>query len=673
MINKNLVKAVLFCLIGEIPCYLHAQEKMPVKFGKVTPDDFKATGAALDTGAEAVIIADFGNSSIEGNNRGDWELTFKRSRRIRILKRTGFEAATVSIPLYVSGSDAEKVVGLKAATYVFKDGKVIETKLDSKSIFIDKVSKSRMVEKFTFPALEEGAILEYSYSLISPFVRGLQPWEFQGAYPCLWSEYDVDMPNFLKYVTMAKGYLPFKVNTNDSHMQTFHVTDPGGATRDDHYTFDDEVHSHRWVMVNVPAMKTERFTTTVDNYVSKVEFQLSGYQYPGGIYHNMTDSWTKLSDELMKADYFGGDLAKGNSWMDDDVKSATKGAGNAMEKAEGIYAFVRDNFTSTSHSGLVLSDGLRTAYKNRSGNVADVNLVLTAMLIHAGFNAVPVILSTRSNGTANPLYPMVSDYNYVICEVTIDSKRYNLDASERWLGFGRLPERCYNGGARIIDIEKPYLVPLSADSLEEASVTLAIVSNDEKGGLTARFRTVPGNQGAEEVRQEVKEHGQDAYLKKIQSSYSGDATVSNLELDSLRKPDEPLSITYDLHLTPDATTDVIYFNPMLGEGTKENPFKAAVRTYPVEMPYAMDESYILTMDIPTGYVVDELPKSAKVTFNGEEGFFEYLMAKTDQQVQFRTRIKLRKANFTPEDYDPLREFFGYIVKKQSEQIVFKKK
>jgi hypothetical protein len=39
----------------------------------------------------------------------------------------------------------------------------------------------------------------------------------------------------------------------------------------------------------------------------------------------------------------------------------------------------------------------------------------------------------------------------------------------------------------------------------------------------------------------------------------------------------------------------------------------------------------------------------------------------------RSRIKLTKANFKPEDYGTLREFFAFIVKKQSEQIVFKKK
>ena len=375
----------------------------------------------------------------------------------------------------------------------------------------------------------------------------------------------------------------------------------------------------------------------------------------------------------MKAEEFGGDLAKGNGWMDDDLKTITKGAGSDLEKAQKIYAYVRDNFTCSSHGNLYLSNPLKTVYKNKSGNEADLNLLLTAMLVHAGLSADPIILSTRNNGFTHPFYPLLTRYNYVISQVTIDSVNYRLDASEPWVGFGQLPKRCYNGTGRVVNKEKPFIANLSADSLMEGNVTLAIIGNDEKGGLTARIQNKPGYQELEDLRQDIKEHGQQAYLKKLQTAYSGDATVANLEIDSVLQPDQPLNVAYDVHLTPDPSSDQYYFNPILAGGFKENPFKAAVRTYPVEMPYAMDETYTMMMDIPAGYVVDELPKSAKVSYNTDEGFFEYLMIKSDQQIQFRTRIKLKKANFTPEDYGTLRDFFAYIVKKQGEQIVFKKK
>jgi hypothetical protein len=224
-----------------------------------------------------------------------------------------------------------------------------------------------------------------------------------------------------------------------------------------------------------------------------------------------------------------------------------------------------------------------------------------------------------------------------------------------------------------VDKEDPYLIPLSADSLTEGNITLVIVNNDEKGGLIARVQSMPGTQESEEMRQDVKEHGQLAYLKKLQTAFGGDATVANLEMDSVLQPDRPLNIGYDVHLTPDSSSDQYYFNPILTGELKENPFKAAVRTYPVEMPHAMDETYSLMMDIPAGYVVDELPKSVKVLYNTDEGFFEYLMTKSAEQIQFRTRIRLMKATYKPEDYSTLRDFFNFIVKKQGEQIVFKKK
>jgi len=78
------------------------------------------------------------------------------------------------------------------------------------------------------------------------------------------------------------------------------------------------------------------------------------------------------------------------------------------------------------------------------------------------------------------------------------------------------------------------------------------------------------------------------------------------------------------------------------------------------------------MDIPTGYKVDELPKSARVTLNGSDGMFEYLIQQDGDHVQLRCRTKLNKATFEPEDYETLRNFFAFIVEKQGEQIVFKK-
>jgi hypothetical protein len=72
-------------------------------------------------------------------------------------------------------------------------------------------------------------------------------------------------------------------------------------------------------------------------------------------------------------------------------------------------------------------------------------------------------------------------------------------------------------------------------------------------------------------------------------------------------------------------------------------------------------------------MIDELPKPAKVSFNEDEGFFEYLIQANQQSIQLRSRISLPKVFYPAEDYQSLRDFYTFIVAKYSEQIVFKKK
>jgi hypothetical protein len=106
---------------------------------------------------------------------------------------------------------------------------------------------------------------------------------------------------------------------------------------------------------------------------------------------------------------------------------------------------------------------------------------------------------------------------------------------------------------------------------------------------------------------------------------------------------------------------------------KENPLKSTERKYPVEMPYTTDEVYVLDMEIPKGFVINEIPKSEKFLLDGTDGFFEYIIDNDETNIHLRSRIQINKTTFSPEEYSSLRDFFAFIIKKQSEQIVFKKK
>ena len=652
---------------------LPAQDKLNIKFGKVSADDFKVT-AAFDSGASAIVIADIGKSVFEGNTKGYFSLNFRRHTRIKILNKNGLDAANVQIPLYTDGSAEEKLINLKAVTYNLEGNTVVETKLDDASVFKDKLNRKLVVKKFTLPAAKEGSIIEFSYSIVSDFLFNLQSWEFQGDYPRLWSEYEVNIPEFFRYVFLSQGSKAYAVNTQETSYGNWSVLVGSNSTSaSEVVNLNGNIGINRWAVKNMPSIKEESYTSTINNYITKVEFQLSSVQFPNSARQDIMGTWAKAADNMMKNENFGEDLGRANNWLDDDIKIITAACKTPLDKAKGIYAFVKKNFTCTSKSGTGLQNNIKTVFKNKSGNVAEINLLLTAMLMHENIDTHPMILSTKNHGYAHDFYPLMDRFNYVISFIKIDSAAYYLDASSTTLGFGMLHWKCYNGHARLVDPKNPAPYYLDADSLRETKFTNVIIINAEKGKWEGGYTSTPGLYESVSIKDDVKDKGEEAFFKKIKNGFTGDIKLLNMHIDSLSKDTDPVSINYDFDLNLTEEEDIIYFNPMMSDIYKENPFKSAVRQYPVEMPYSSDEIYVANIDIPDGYVVDEMPKSARVSFNESDGMFEYLISSSGESIQFRCRLKLNKANFMPEEYESLRDFFGYVVKKESGQIVFKKK
>lgn len=659
----------LFCF--SVSCSF-SQEKSKTKFGKITPDDFSKSVYSLDSNAAAVIIADIGSTQMVGNNKNSFSLEFKNYRRAHILNKNGYDIANVEIRIYTDGRAEEDLQSLKAVTYNLVNGKVVETKLEAKSaVFQDKINKNLLIKKFTFPNIKEGSIIEYEYKLHSDFTFNLQPWDFQGEYPCMWSEYNVGIPEFYYYVTLSQGYQPFFIRDQKTRLGNFTVADVNTASRTERGTFQANITDYRWVMKDVPALKEESYTSTINNHLARIQFQLSELRHPY-VPKNIMGTWEQVCSELLKDEDFGFALNRDNGWLSDVVKEASRGATSKLEKAKNIFAYVRDNMTCTNYGSRFLDKSIKNVLKDRSGNEAAINLLLTAMLIKADLQADPVMLSTRSHGYAYDMYPILDRFNYVISRVKADGKYYYLDASRPRLGFGRLGYDSYNGHARVIN-QTATPIELLSDSLLEWKATSVIIINDGKGNLTGSLRQMPGYYESYSLRNRIKEKGMDHYFSDIKKAVSADIEVIKPAIDSLDKYEQSLNIHYEFNLKTEKE-DIIYFNPMFGEGWKENPFKSAERAYPVEMPYAIDQTYMIQLDVPAGYVIDEMPKPMIVKLNEEgEGRFEYRLSESGGTISLRSVLRLTRAYFMPEEYEMLREFFNIVVKKQSEQIVFKKK
>lgn len=666
--KKTITFFFLLCCVHSIA---QKKETSPyAKFGKISANDLQTKFYAIDSNANAVVLSDIGSSVIVGNSNGWFDLKFERHTVIHILNKNGYDEANIEIPLYGSASSAERVSSFKAVTYNLENGKVAQTKLPKSELIKENVDKDHSLLKFTMPQVKEGSIIEFSYQVTSEYISMPDPWYFQSTTkPILWSEINFAVPQFFTYSMWNYGFLKLYKNESSRKTEIFSVTDSRSSTTTSPISFESVVTYLRYIVKDAPELKTEPFTRSVRNHLSRVEFQLASQSYPLSV-KSYRSSWKEVASSMLESDYFGKNLNTNNNWLKDELKPILSTETDPLKRAEKIYAYVRDQFKTTSQYAVFMSGNLKSVFKSKKGSVSELNILLTAMLRYADLHADPVLLSTAGHGYVFDYLPMISSMNYVISKVNIEGKNYFLDASRSKLGFGKLPEYCYNGFACVVD-ENATAVNLSPDSLAEKRQVMFFVANTDKG-YSGSVKKNEGYYRSLDIREEIGEKGKDEYFKDLSKKYTSNITAEGFHIDSLSNYEMPVSVDYNLAFNNN-DEDIIYINPLFGENFTKNPFASAERFYPVEMPFVQEEVIMSTIETPKGYVLDELPKQIFVKLDQSGNtFFKYLISNSNGIVTLQSTLKIGKTFFMPEEYDLLREFFSMVTQKQNEQIVFKK-
>ena len=651
----------------------YGQIKPISKLDKITAKDFQVSSPVVDNNANAIILADIGSTEFEGNTNGDFSLVFKETKRILLVNRNGFDVATVKVPIFMGEAteEEESFGNFEATTYNQENGQITETKLDKASLYKEKYNKYFNIRKFTFPNLKEGSIIEYKFTIKSPYYEHLRNWQFQDEYPVLLSQYQVTIPPMFDYLSVRKGYLKFALDSVATVFKTYSIIDPGEANvASSIYRYSGNATTAIWLMKDVPALKLEKYTSSNKNYLAQISFNLRSIHFSDINTRYIVKDWFKTAEDILKKPDYAC-IKDNNGWLKDGIKAIVPESVQDEDKVRKIYAYIRDNFTCTDHESYRQSQSLKKTFQSKTGNVADLNILLMAMLYNQGIESDPVFLSTRDNGWANESAALINQYNYVIAKVHLGNTVYLLDASHPRLGFGKIATECLNGSGRTINKKAPWVVSMSTDSIKESRNTAVFLNNDSVQGVIGSYSSNLGYYESLETRNDIAKEKQEDFAKNLFRGYPQEIEASGLTIDSLQSYDDPIAINYNLKLKF-GDDDIVYFNPLFDEQLKKNPFESAERLYPVEMPYVKNTVFTLNMEVPKGYKVDELPKSAKVKLNDDEGMFEYIIANKEDNIQMRCKVSLNKATYNPEDYATLRDFYAFIVKKEAEQIVFKK-
>lgn len=656
LINYYKMKTSIFTFLAFLICSpIYTQD---YDFGDISKAELQEKFYALDSSVSAAILykkeeVDFFFTKAEG---------FIQEReiheRVKIYNKEGFDWATKKIYLYRGdGGNIEKVSGIKAYTYNLIDGKIEKDKLGREGEFEEDYNEFTRINSFTMPNLNEGSVIEYRYKITSPFIR-IDDVVFQ---------YDIPIKKLNVKIATPEYYIyNNRMNLRAKYQPKVNISSKNNTIPFDYKTNIISINEN-----NVPGLKSEAFSGNMSNYRSKMSLELTAILNANKIItKEFTTDWEKVSKTIYDNESFGRQVNEFNFYKD-ELGSLVADNENELEKIFLVEDFVKSKVKWNGNFGKYAQNGIRSAYKNGEGNVADINLLVISMLKSLGLNAAPVLISTRDNGI--PLFPSLNGFNYVICSVQIGEKSVYIDATEQYSSNNVLPQRTLNWQGRLInDDGTSSWVDVRPTSISEQSSMLNVKIDDDlsvSGSLNEKHTSYL----ALNYRKKYALMSDEDKIKYIESDKGG-LEVNNLNVENVEDIQNPIKVSYEYELSDglDKIGDKIYFSPLLFLTSRENPFKLEERQYPIDFVFPFKDTYLVNIMLPNGYSVESLPKSEALEFNYGAAKFLYLLKENGKYLQLRLELEIKNTLIQPEDYKTFKNFFSKSVEKQLEQIVLTK-
>jgi hypothetical protein len=393
-------------------------------------------------------------------------------------------------------------------------------------------------------------------------------------------------------------------------------------------------------------------------------------RFPKSSIELYSTDWPSVTKKIYENDDFGAELNK-TGYFDDDINRLLTGLKTPYEKIDAIYNYVKTNLKWNDYYGYSCNDGVKKAYKDKTGNIAEINLMLTAMLRYSGLTANPVLVSTRSNGIA--LFPNRTAFNYVIAAVETPKGMMLLDASDKFSTPNVLPFRALNWMGRLIRKDGTSDVVDLMPKVNSSTTVMMNYTIDKKGAISGKLRKQQTDYNAMTFRKKVDNVTEDSYLEKLENENR------KIEVTSYSRQNEkdlklPVMETYSFTGSNlcEIIGDKIYISPMLFLAGEKNPFQQEVREYPVDYGFPFTEKNTVNIQIPDGYTIEKVPDPAVITMQDDLGSFTFITNVLGNQIQISIINQINTAIIPSEYYSMLKNYYQGMLDKQNEKIILTK-
>ncbi|MFB3389585.1 DUF3857 domain-containing protein [Flavobacterium sp. LAR06] len=631
------------------------------ELGKVTIAELQEKSNAKDTAAPAAILFKKGRTFFTYSQGKGIVANNVYEFRIKIYKKEGLKWANQEVSYYVGYENLndDTVNFSNAATYNLENGEIVKTKLNSEGSFKSKINKYWNQATITLPNVKVGSVIEFKYVLKSENIVKLPDFDFQYNIPVNYFEYKTEIPEFFIYKSLLVG--TSKIETNAEIVLSSQVFASGYKQINSFYTSKD-----------IPALNEERFVDNIKNYKGSIQNELERERYPDKPVVNYTNTWEGVATSIYKSKDFGEEL-KQRDYHSADLKEILQKTDSKKERLSLIFQFVQSRMNWTGKKGYLVDKGVKKAYEEKSGNIAEINFILISMLKTAGIEVNPVLVSTVENGV--PVFPNRTVFNYIIGAAEIEGQKILLDATSKFTTPNILPLNVLNWKGRLIkedgSSQEIDLIP-KITSKENYTITASI--NPDLGEIDGRLRIKKTDYEALRFREINSNNNENSYLEKLENDL-GKIEIEDYKIENkigdLSKPVQE-EFNFKARNSYDIIGGKIFLRPVLFFTDVTNPFKQEKRHMPIYFGYPGQETYNFFLDIPNGFVVESLPKPMRIVTENRDASYTMNMISEENKVHIQVVKEINKYIFATDDYDMLKDFFQNIIVSQNEKIVLKR-
>ncbi len=559
----------------------------------------------------------------------------------------------------------EKVTSLKVNTYNLENGKIATTTVNKNSKYQSKENKNYSVTKFAFENVKDGSVVEYKYSVLSPFLYVIPRVMVEDEVPIRYFEYVFDAPKHFGYNINYKGTLMPK--NRDVSERVLYGTD---------------CRTYRFAYNDLAAYRNEKYVNNIDNYRTSIRAELNSTDFPitsngaystgiSGGFKSYGISWSDIRKQLYDDENFGDELKRNNlvkNLLPEDIKSIK----NDKDRAAAVLKFTQNKYKWNGEYSAFTDKGIKQLIATNSGNSAEINLMLILLMRSANLNAEPVLLSTIGRGLLTAYSPSISMLNYVLAIVDFDGKPILYDATSKMTtpNIIRPAALNYYGYVMTKDEAKPIDVVCPEKSVTYLTVDAKLNPDGTfTGDFSDRDTMLYAMMNSESYDKDKDAYQKESYKERYKFPYA------NIKSGATENGDFETSFAFDsVDSFADGIGGKLVFNPLLFLYRKSHEFdQAEERRSPIELMTGYDRVKKVTITLPDGYAFENVPKSKK--FRTEDSAIQYVYKVTQEgnKLTVETTTTVEDPVYPKGYYPAFKQIFDNITKLEGQVVTVVKK